>query len=191
MLDLLELLNPRSTKGEPTTQLVVSAYQSTTATELPTDEADFLRMYRVALKELIDEGFCRPNFDPYVDRDENTHIFLHRDDENPEIIKGFIITKSYPSEVFIEMIYIHPEFRGKGIGQVFLKPFIQGLKESYNLSLGCEIYHMNEASVGLFESLGFRSESGIYRLNQIDLILGPEDNKTFPLIDDEDDDDDD
>ena len=76
-----------------------------------------------------------------------------------EIVGYSMLAKSYSTEygkrcIWIEDIYIRPEFRGKGLGTSFLK-FVEDRYRNWAVRLRLEAEEENERAIRLYEKCGF------------------------------------
>ena len=133
------------------------------------DEIWFAHEYPLALKEMVDMGWCRPTFDPYLNADVDTKLLYYTGDD--EVLKGFMLFRYAKEEVILEMIYISPKYRGMGHSKRFLNVLKTGFEDSKELtrkSIVCDIYDHNTASIRLFESSDFVPASRNYRWSKPD-----------------------
>lgn len=101
---------------------------------------------RKTLKDAIEAG-------PYVEG------FVFADEET---LMGYgMIAKSYSTEmggrcVWIEDIYIRPEFRGKGLGTAFLQ-FVGDRYRNWAVRLRLEAEEENEKAMSVYRNAGFET----------------------------------
>ena len=81
---------------------------------------------------------------------------------NGEMLLGYgMIAKSYSTEmggrcVWIEDIYIRPEFRGKGLGTAFLQ-FVGDRYRNWAVRLRLEAEEENEKAMSVYRNAGFET----------------------------------
>lgn len=67
-------------------------------------------------------------------------------------------------ECFLEVIYLEPEARGKGISTQLINNCIHWATENNALRVRCDIFAKNQASIKTFEKSGFELSSVVYSL---------------------------
>jgi L-amino acid N-acyltransferase YncA len=65
-------------------------------------------------------------------------------------------------------IYIHPDYRGKGVGRVLLRALLEGADAAGFWTVQTGIFPENNASVALHERCGFRIVGTRERVGQLD-----------------------
>ena len=79
--------------------------------------------------------------------------FLVKDDEN---ILGFAGVWIIFDEGHITNVAIHPEYRGKGLGEYLMNSLIEGCKSQKCNSITLEVRESNLPALKLYEKLGFK-----------------------------------
>jgi ribosomal-protein-alanine N-acetyltransferase len=77
-------------------------------------------------------------------------------------------------EVHIGTIAVHPNYRGFGLGKIFLSEMLERAFEEGVIKAFLEVRKSNEAAIHLYESLGFKIDGvrkGYYRDNREDALM--------------------
>lgn len=94
---------------------------------------------------------------------------------------GYVIYWHVRDEVQINNIAVHPDLRGKGIGEAALKLVLNDVREKGAVFVALEVRSSNTAAIRLYEKLGFKvlgTRRGYYT-NPVEdayvmgLVLGP------------------
>jgi len=78
-------------------------------------------------------------------------------------IVNYFSTKSPEAE--IEVIYLKPESRGKGVAELFIDKFVIWAKEMGAFRVKAGIYEENDPSKNLFLKYGFKPYHTVYNLD--------------------------
>ena len=96
-------------------------------------------------------------------------------------VAGYIIYWQIQDEVQINNVAVHPDFRGKGIGEAAMRLVLKEIREKGAMFVTLEVRVSNTAATRLYEKLGFEilgSRKGYYT-NPVEdayvmgLVLGP------------------
>lgn len=96
-------------------------------------------------------------------------------------VTGYIIYWHIQDEVQINNVAVHPDFRGKGIGEAAMRLVLKEIREKGANFATLEVRVSNTAAASLYEKLGFKvlgSRKGYYT-NPVEdayvmgLVLGP------------------
>lgn len=96
-------------------------------------------------------------------------------------VAGYIMYWQIRDEVQINNVAVHPDFRGKGIGEAALRLVLKEVREQGAVFATLEVRVSNAAAVRLYEKLGFKilgTRKGYYT-NPVEdayvmgLVLGP------------------
>lgn len=74
---------------------------------------------------------------------------------NNQII-GYAITQYVLDEATLFNIAIHPDYQGKGYGQLLLEQLIEGLVKKGIMTLWLEVRESNASALHLYDKLGFQ-----------------------------------
>ncbi len=128
------------------------------------DRQDYITMARDfysgpgVLHSVKDDIIIR-TFDEIVRSDEYLAGYMFKD-EKEENLGYAVLSFSFSPEVggksiFIEEIYVRPEYRGKGIGHLFLD-YTDSLLTGEVRRLRLEAVDTNEGAISLYERYGFK-----------------------------------
>jgi len=84
-----------------------------------------------------------------------SHPFVIEDAKTKKII-GYVIYWIIGEEAHINNIALHPEFRGRGIGEYVLRNIIELIKEAGARFITLEVRPSNIPARKLYQKLGFR-----------------------------------
>lgn len=96
-------------------------------------------------------------------------------------VAGYVMYWQIRDEVQINNVAVHPDFRGKGIGEAALRLVLKEVREKGAVFATLEVRASNAAAVRLYEKLGFKvlgTRKGYYT-NPVEdayvmgLVLGP------------------
>ncbi len=96
-------------------------------------------------------------------------------------VAGYICYWLIRDEVQINNVAVHPDFRGKGIGEAALRLILKEVREKGAVFATLEVRASNEAAGRLYEKLGFKvlgTRKGYYTnpvedAHVMGLVLGP------------------
>jgi len=89
--------------------------------------------------------------------------------EGPDGLVGYQISTSGPMGGHLARLAVHPAYQGKGIGYSLLRDLLIQFKRRGIQSVTVNTQHDNQASMALYEKVGFRRTGEEYPVYQYDL----------------------
>ncbi len=102
----------------------------------------------------------RENFESFFSRqvpyDKEASLVLY----DGEIIVGFVKIDIIPEGTYVHGVGVIPEYRGRGLGKYILGTSLQRAAVNHHEKMILEVDIDNQAAVGLYQSLGFKTVKG-------------------------------
>ena len=98
----------------------------------------------------------------YSDIENNDYVYFTALEEKSEKSVGYCAVKPFSEYLLLSKLYIHKDFRGKGIGGSFLKEITQLCKQEYGLDkIRLTVNKYNDDSIAVYKKMGFETVESV------------------------------